>query len=208
MLLKQAISSKVIQNLRCLQGVPSVQMYPPPPDFILNRTETRQEQEDRAPDKRSHDLTKEGAIQKEHPLEFFDSDRDHDRNNLSEKVFEPTSFSSSSSIGSTMGTAEPTSQPSGGESSIGPSTQYDETGTISIQFKPPLSAERQDIIYMIVKKSTKFSVIFDNYFKQSELDPTEDFLITYRGTQVLPDHTVDYHEMENGGQLDVTRVKT
>ena len=77
-----------MQNLKNLQGAPSVQMHPVPPDFVLNR-ETSQEAEDRRPDERGIDrsLGKDGVLRKEHEAEFYepegvDGERDRSSNSV------------------------------------------------------------------------------------------------------------------------------
>ena len=66
-----SITTKILQNLKNLQGAPSVQMHPAPPDFMVNR-ETPQELEDRLPDERGAAVTKDGATKKEHESEFYE----------------------------------------------------------------------------------------------------------------------------------------
>lgn len=76
----QSITSKILQNLKNLQGAPSVQMHPAPPDFQVSR-ETPQEAEDSRPDERGAPMTKEGATKKEHDAEFYEEggeDRNRD----------------------------------------------------------------------------------------------------------------------------------
>eukprot|EP00602_Paraphysomonas_sp_CaronLab_P005539 CAMPEP_0185025422 /NCGR_PEP_ID=MMETSP1103-20130426/8384_1 /TAXON_ID=36769 /ORGANISM="Paraphysomonas bandaiensis, Strain Caron Lab Isolate" /LENGTH=484 /DNA_ID=CAMNT_0027558621 /DNA_START=171 /DNA_END=1625 /DNA_ORIENTATION=- len=80
----QDITSRVLQNLKCLQGAPSVQMHPIPPDWVIDRA-TTQEIEDNAPDRSTRNdegLTRDGAIKKEHPAEFYDGPKDHDRGEM------------------------------------------------------------------------------------------------------------------------------
>ena len=55
------ITNRVLQNLKHLQGAPSVQMHPIPPDWVIGKQMTAQEQEDANPDKRLDALTKEGG---------------------------------------------------------------------------------------------------------------------------------------------------
>jgi len=74
----QSITSRILQNLKNLQGAPSVQMFPAPPDFMVNR-ETPQEVEDSRPDERGVPMTKEGATKKEHDMEFYE-EGDEDKN--------------------------------------------------------------------------------------------------------------------------------
>jgi len=72
-----AITSRVLQNLRNLQGAPSVTMHPAPPDFAMKR-DTVQDVEDKEPDEQTPALTKDGAIKKEHTAEYFDGNKDQD----------------------------------------------------------------------------------------------------------------------------------
>ena len=65
------ITSRILQNLKSLQGAPSVQMHPVPPDFMVNRP-SAQEIEDKSPDKLGENLTKDGGIKKENETEFYD----------------------------------------------------------------------------------------------------------------------------------------
>jgi hypothetical protein len=76
----QDITGRVLQNLKCLQGAPSVQMHPVPPDWVLNRV-TAQEMEDNHPDastKSEQSLNNHGGTRKEHEAEFYDSNKDQD----------------------------------------------------------------------------------------------------------------------------------
>lgn len=76
----QDITGRVLQNLKCLQGAPSVQMHPVPPDWVLNRV-TAQEMEDNHPDastKSEQSLNSHGGTRKEHEAEFYDSNKDQD----------------------------------------------------------------------------------------------------------------------------------
>jgi histone deacetylase 1/2 len=66
----QAIAARILQNLRNLQGAPSVQMHPVPADWTLSDAQAPQAVEDKHPDKRSQPLTKEGALKAQHPNEF------------------------------------------------------------------------------------------------------------------------------------------
>jgi histone deacetylase 1/2 len=74
-----AITARILQNLKNLQGAPSVQMHPAPPDWVCVSGSNRQELEDTQPDKKTPSLTSDGALKKEHELEFFDSEKDVDR---------------------------------------------------------------------------------------------------------------------------------
>eukprot|EP01038_Epipyxis_sp_PR26KG_P013312 gene13312-17834_t len=74
------ITTRILQNLKNLQGAPSVQMHPVPPDWIIRNTQTTQEVEDKYPDKRKDiSLTSDGAMKKEDPLDMYENDRDNDR---------------------------------------------------------------------------------------------------------------------------------
>jgi len=79
----QNITNRILQNLKNLQGAPSVQMQPVPPDFILNNTTTPMEYEDANPDKKGQALTREGAIKPVHPSEHFEDDKDNDHHSSS-----------------------------------------------------------------------------------------------------------------------------
>jgi hypothetical protein len=75
------ITGRVLQNLKCLQGAPSVQMHPVPPDWVLNRV-TAQELEDTQPDastKSELSLTSYGSTRREHEGEYYSSNKDQDR---------------------------------------------------------------------------------------------------------------------------------
>ena len=76
----QNIVSRVLQNLKNIQGAPSVQMQPIPPDFILADTVKASDMEDAEPDKRlTVSYSSDGAARPDHPLEFYDSEKDRDR---------------------------------------------------------------------------------------------------------------------------------
>lgn len=66
----QAITSRIIQNLKCIQGAPSVQMNPIPPDSIIIDSHDRQDIEDNNPDKRLPPLSKDGALKKQDEKEL------------------------------------------------------------------------------------------------------------------------------------------
>lgn len=55
------ITNKILQNLKNLQGAPSVQMHPIPPDWVVNNQMTPQEFEDANPDKRGEALASDGG---------------------------------------------------------------------------------------------------------------------------------------------------
>jgi len=73
------ITNKILQNLKNLQGAPSVQMYPIPPDFIVKNQQTAQEVEDQQPDKKTLSLNADGSTRKENELEFYENNRDNDK---------------------------------------------------------------------------------------------------------------------------------
>jgi histone deacetylase 1/2 len=64
-----AITQRVLQNLKNLQGAPSIQMHPVPPDWSFTNTVTPQELEDNEPDKRHPSMTKDGGTKPSNPLE-------------------------------------------------------------------------------------------------------------------------------------------
>merc|ERR1719231_115259 len=72
------ITARILQNLKNLQGAPSVQMHPVPPDWVIN-SQTPQEIEDKNPDSRPEALTSDGALKKERDDEFYDGDKDNDK---------------------------------------------------------------------------------------------------------------------------------
>lgn len=66
----QAITTRILQNLKGLTGAPSVQMHPTPPDFIVAEAQSLNEVEDKNPDKRLPSMTRDGAIKKEMDIEL------------------------------------------------------------------------------------------------------------------------------------------
>ncbi len=72
------ITARILQNLKNLQGAPSVQMHPVPPDWVIRNQLTPQEVEDSSPDKRSAAMTSDGATKREHESEFYADDKDND----------------------------------------------------------------------------------------------------------------------------------
>ena len=70
----QAITARILQNLKNLQGAPSVQMHPVPADWTLSDAQVPQAVEDRHPDRKTQALTKDGALKPEHPSELMDTD--------------------------------------------------------------------------------------------------------------------------------------
>lgn len=76
----QAITNKILQNLKNIQPAPSVQMHAIPPDTIIKSTLDPQELEDTRPDERlGQSVTKEGATKPDHPAEYYDGDGDQDQ---------------------------------------------------------------------------------------------------------------------------------
>ncbi len=75
-----AITARILQNLKNLQGAPSIQMHPVPPDWSFSHHVKPDEMEDTAPDKRPQPLTKEGAIKVEHSVEFAKGRNDSKKN--------------------------------------------------------------------------------------------------------------------------------
>jgi histone deacetylase 1/2 len=65
-----AITARILQNLKNLQGAPSIQMHPVPSDWSFSNHVKPDELEDTDPDKRPAPLTKEGATKVEHSAEF------------------------------------------------------------------------------------------------------------------------------------------
>lgn len=74
----ESITQRILQNLKYLQGAPSVQMHPVPPDWVI-ASATPQEVEDAKPDERTPALTADGAERKAHDSELFAGDKDNDR---------------------------------------------------------------------------------------------------------------------------------
>eukprot|EP01034_Spumella_vulgaris_P028657 gene28657-35554_t len=72
------ITCRILQNLKNLQGAPSVQMHPVPPDWVIKNQQNPQEVEDNQPDARSQSLTSDGATKRKHESEFYEDDNDND----------------------------------------------------------------------------------------------------------------------------------
>lgn len=68
------ITARILQNLKNLQGAPSVQMHPIPPDWSTKLQET-----DGEPDRREKATNKEGGLKKQSENEFYEDDRDQDQ---------------------------------------------------------------------------------------------------------------------------------
>ena len=66
----QAITTRILQNLKNLQGAPSVQMHPVPPDWALADPVTTETLEDSNPDERHPSLNKEGGTKVENDVDF------------------------------------------------------------------------------------------------------------------------------------------
>lgn len=94
------ITGRVLQNLKGLQGAPSVQMHPVPPDWVINRA-TAQEHEDTHPDastKNEQALNNYGGTKKEHPAEYYADNRDQDNRDVPTGSGSSSSSSASSSL--------------------------------------------------------------------------------------------------------------
>jgi hypothetical protein len=72
------ITNRILQNLKNLQGAPSVQMYPIPPDWMISNQTNPQEFQDNNPDKKSVAMTSDGATKRENGVEFYADDADGD----------------------------------------------------------------------------------------------------------------------------------
>jgi hypothetical protein len=83
----EGITTRILQNLKNLQGAPSVQMQAVPPDWVVRNQMSVQEIEDKFPDKTPQALTKDGATKREAENEYFDGDKDNDRIDLSGDQF-------------------------------------------------------------------------------------------------------------------------
>jgi len=70
----QAITNRVLQNLKSIQGAPSVQMQPIPPDWVLSQSSIPMDEGD--PDKRPENL------KPDHPSEFYEHDHDNDHHHF------------------------------------------------------------------------------------------------------------------------------
>ena len=66
----QAITTRILQNLRNLQGAPSVQMHPVPPDWSLANSVTTESLEDSKPNDRHASLNKQGGTKVESDIDF------------------------------------------------------------------------------------------------------------------------------------------
>ena len=71
------IVCKVLANLKNLQGAPSVQMHPVPPDAMLHRVTTASEMQENQPDVRHPSYTADGqGVRRQHEAEFHTSGND------------------------------------------------------------------------------------------------------------------------------------
>lgn len=70
------ITARILQNLKNLQGAPSVQMHPVPPDWA---TRSNAGDDERNPDKKTPNTHKDGATRRDHENEFYENDADNDR---------------------------------------------------------------------------------------------------------------------------------
>jgi histone deacetylase 1/2 len=73
----EALTARILQNLKFLQGAPSVQMHAVPPDWVISAAGP-QEVEDSRPDERTPALTSDGGERRQHEAEAFESDKDND----------------------------------------------------------------------------------------------------------------------------------
>jgi histone deacetylase 1/2 len=73
-----AITCRILQNLKNLQGVPSVQMHPVPPDWATTGVDDPQDMEDRFPDKSIVGMNADGGFKKQHDAEFYENNKDQD----------------------------------------------------------------------------------------------------------------------------------
>lgn len=72
------ITARVLQNLKNLQGAPSVQMQAVPPDWVVRNQYNPQEQEDLNPDKRLAAMSADGALKREDEREYYEGAADND----------------------------------------------------------------------------------------------------------------------------------
>lgn len=89
------ITARILQNLKNIQGAPSVQMHPVPPDSFLTNIQTPQQFEDKHPDQRPPAINKNGGEIPVKQEEFYENDRDQDQGS-SNGVSEPQQQQSSS----------------------------------------------------------------------------------------------------------------
>lgn len=100
------ITTRILQNLKNLQGAPSVQMNSIPPDWSLNQEQSMQEQEDAKPDKRLPSMTKDGAIKKDREEELYEDDKDNDESHGGSGKRKPRQYLTSPSKGTAAGADE------------------------------------------------------------------------------------------------------
>jgi histone deacetylase 1/2 len=72
----QNVTTRILQNLKNLQGAPGVQMHPVPPDFVLRDVANPASFEDSRPDERPPALTAQGATRPEHPSELYEPEKE------------------------------------------------------------------------------------------------------------------------------------
>lgn len=72
----EGIRAKILQNLKHLQGAPSVQMHPVPPDSVTSSYLLPEEVEDSRKDERSRALNRDGSEKRVPENEFYEDDRD------------------------------------------------------------------------------------------------------------------------------------
>lgn len=73
-----AITSRILQNLKYLQAAPSVQMHAVPPDWVINSA-VPQEIEDAKPDERTPALNSDGSTRRQADAEFYEDEREGSR---------------------------------------------------------------------------------------------------------------------------------
>lgn len=83
------ITARILQNLKHLQGAPSVQMHPVPPDWA---TRAPAPDEDANPDKRPRHETKDGASRRVSDQEFYEDDADNDTGDNSSNRKKPRQY--------------------------------------------------------------------------------------------------------------------
>jgi hypothetical protein len=97
----ELITNRVLENLKNVQGAPSVQMYTLPSQEIISETILAEEQN---MDSHSRPITKDGAIARDHPAEFYENDRDNDARDA--EVDAPIARSSSADRGEGEGPSD------------------------------------------------------------------------------------------------------
>ena len=79
-----AITNRILQNLKNIQGAPSVQMHPVPPDFVIKHSKLS-EIEDNNPDKKLLNYNNDGGIKPDHESEYYENNQDNDRGDIVNK---------------------------------------------------------------------------------------------------------------------------